>query len=566
MGKLSHVSRLVRPSTWRLNPEPSTFAPSNAWSNKDMDPVPPHLRTWTTLNYVAYWISDAMNAATWEFASSMLAIGLSWRQALPAIAVGNVIIAIIMVLNGTIGARLHVPFPVLNRSSFGFWLSYFSVISRVVLAMFWFGIQTFAGSECVYQMLKAIWPSIARLPNHLPPSANITTAGMMCYFLYWLIQLPFMLISPQKIRWLFLAKAIIVPPTWLALLIWSFAKVPPNSGLLTQKAELSGSTLSWAWLSALNSALGLYATLGVNIPDFTVSHRRLFYETVLIMRDPRNPNQRYAKNERAQYVQIAIIPIAFTLASFIGIAVTSAGVTLYGDIIWDPLKLIDKWDNRAAAFFTSFSFVLSTLGTNISANSLSAGNDMTALCPRYINIRRGQVICAILGGWALCPWEILASATGFLSFMNGYTVFLGPITAIMITDYWLIHRTRVDVPSMYRPHGRYRYTYGVNWRAAVALLVSVPPNFPGLINSINTKVYIGTAGEHLFDIAYLLGFTLASTVYFTLSKLFPAHETMLERAILDNEETLSEDASGGGVDDNEKKDHRDGFVNVVNVA
>ena len=145
------------------------------------------------------------------------------------------------------------------------------------------------------QMLKAIWPSIARLPNHLPPSANITTAGtclpdqpgssahdacfigMLCYFLYWLIQLPFMLISPQKIRWLFLAKAIIVPPTWLALLIWAFIKVPPNSGILAQKTELSGSALSWAWLSALNSALGLYATLGVNIPDFTVSHTRLFY-------------------------------------------------------------------------------------------------------------------------------------------------------------------------------------------------------------------------------------------------------------------------------------------------
>ena len=219
-----------------------------------------------------------------------------------------------MVLNGTVGARLHVPFPVLNRSSFGFWFSYFSVISRVVLAMFWFGIQTFVGSECVYQvrstsryplftrlflrcpsfpqMLKAIWASIARLPNHLPPSANITTTGtclldplqsldsshaapfigMICYFLYWLLQLPFMLISPQKIRWLFLVKAIIVPPTWLALLIWAFVKVPPNSSILAQKAKLSGSALSWAWLSALNSTLGLYATLGVNIPDFTVSH------------------------------------------------------------------------------------------------------------------------------------------------------------------------------------------------------------------------------------------------------------------------------------------------------
>ena len=133
-------------------------------------------------------------------------------------------------------------------------------------------------------------------------------------------------------------------------------------------------------------------------------------------------------------MQLAIIPVAFTLAAFIGIMVTSAGITLYGRVLWDPLQLIDQWDNRAAAFFAAFTWALTTLGTNISANSLSAANDMTVLFPRYINIRRGQVLCAILGGWALCPWEILASAQGFLSFMNGYTVFLGPFAAVMVAD------------------------------------------------------------------------------------------------------------------------------------
>ncbi|KAI0027498.1 NCS1 nucleoside transporter family [Vararia minispora EC-137] len=511
------VRALLKPSAWRLEPEPSTFA-SDGYSNKDMDPVPPHLRTWLTWNYVAYWISDATNAAVWELASSMIAIGLSWRQALPAIAVGHVIIAVVMVLNGTIGARLHVPFPVLNRSSFGFWLSYFSVVSRVVLSMFWFGIQTYTGSECVYQMLKAIWPSTAHIPNHLPPHANITTVGIMCYFLYWLIQFPFMLISPHRIRWLFVAKAIIVPPTWLAMLIWAFVKVPVHKGIIAEHAALHGQSLSWAWLSALNSALGIYATLAVNIPDFT----------------------RYAQDERAQYIQAIIIPVAFTLCSFVGIAVTSAGVVLYGQVLWDPLKLIDQWDNRAAAFFASFAFVLTTLGTNISANSLCAGNDMTALCPRYINIRRGQIICALLGGWAMAPWEILASAGQFLTFMNGYSVFLGPIAGIMVTDYWLVHRGKVDVPSMYRPHGRYWYIAGVNWRALVALVVSVIPNMPGLINSINSSISIGGA-VYIFDIAYLFGFFSASGVYLALSLAVPEQKTMLDHTIFSDEDLVTDD-------------------------
>ncbi|KAF8504347.1 permease for cytosine/purines, uracil, thiamine, allantoin-domain-containing protein [Russula emetica] len=337
----SSLRSLTRPSAWILEPEASTFAENSSWSNKDMDPVPPHKRTWTMLNYVTFWISCAVSVTTWQLGSSMLAIGLSWRQALLAISLGHFILAVVVVLTGTIGARLRVPFTILARSSFGFWFSYFSVISLIVLSMFWFGIQTYIGSKCVYQILKAIWPSIAHLPNHFPANASITTSGMFCYFIYWSIKFPFLFISPQKLRYLFLAKSIIVPPTLLALFIWAFVKVPPS-------------------------------------------------------------------------------------------------------------RLIDQWDNRACAFFTSLVFGLSTLSTNISANSLDAGNELAAMYPRYINIRRGQVICAFLGGWALCPWKILArwghhqndirfltilgSAPGFLNFVSGYTIFLGPMTGIIVTD------------------------------------------------------------------------------------------------------------------------------------
>jgi NCS1 family nucleobase:cation symporter-1 len=201
-------------------------------------------------------------------------------------------------------------------------------------------------------MLRAIWPSIARIPNRLPENVHITTTGIMCYFIYWFIQFPFMFVTPQKLRYLFHVKAIIVPVAWMAIFIWAMVKVPPSASLDPKHTLLTGSQLSWAWLSALNSALGIYATLAVNIPDFT----------------------RYAKTEKAQYVQMAIIPVAFTLTSFMGIAVTSVGEVLYGETIWDPLRLVDRWDNRAATFFTAFSFALATLGSNISANSLSAAN------------------------------------------------------------------------------------------------------------------------------------------------------------------------------------------------
>jgi len=338
--------------------------------------------------------------------------------------------------------------------------------------------------------------------------------------LYWVIQFPFMLVSPQRIRWFFVAKAIIVPPCWFAMLIWAFVKVPSSDGLFKQHSILAGSTFSWQWLSAMNSALGNFATVSVNIPDFT----------------------RYAKNERAQYVQLFIIPVAFTICGFIGIAVTSAGMVLYGQVLWNPLLLIDHWTNRPAAFFASFAFMTTTIGANISANSLSAANDLTVLLPRFINLRRGQVICAFLGGWALCPWEVLASAHRFLSFMGGYTVFLGPFAGIMVADYWLVHRGRVDVPAMYDPHGRYRYMHGFNWRAVLAILLSVPPLMPGLINLINPSIQIGRA-VNLFDIAWIFGFVVALVVYTNVSLLFPAKETFLDEDSFNdiNTESLDDD-------------------------
>ncbi|CAE6472017.1 unnamed protein product [Rhizoctonia solani] len=478
----ARLKKLRSQAFWELQPEPSSFAPSNKWSNKDMDPVPMHQRSWTMWDYTSYWLSDGFNVATWNMASSMLAVGLSWKQALPAIAIGHFIIALAVTANGTIGARLHIPFPVLNRSSFGYWLSYFSVISRCVLAMFWFGVQCVTGGQLT---------GISQYYNY-----------MMCYFFYWLIQLPFLLISPHKIRYLFIAKAVLAPVTGLSMMTWAFVKTG-GGPIFEQKATISGSALSWAMLSAMNSAIGNYATLSVNIPDFT----------------------RYARSPRDQYIQVLIIPVIFTFFAFMGIAVTSAGNVIYGEILWNPLTLIDHWDNRAAAFFASFVFCLATIGTNVSANSISAANDFTALLPKagrlWLNIKRGQILCALIGGWVVCPWEILGSAIGFLNFMGGYTVFLGPICSIMIVDYWLVHKGNIDIPALYDPKGRYRYVGGVNWRALLALCVSVPPNLPGLIHSINPKI----------------DFSLAGVTYFITSTLFPPRETMVDELITGDDQT-----------------------------
>ncbi|CEJ59788.1 Putative NCS1 allantoate transporter [Penicillium brasilianum] len=519
--------RLSRPRL-RVSQPQSAFAHGNArWTNLDLDPIPLLGRKWGVMSLIAYWISDAFNAATWQFASSIIAVGLTYREALAIVAISFFIISFVIAGNGAVGAIYHVPFPVIARASWGFWGSYIAIVSRAILAVFWFAIQNVNGGNSVRVMIGAIWPSYLTLHNDIPESQGITTNGMVAFLIFWIFQFPFLCMHPNKLRWLFTIKSIVVPIAWIAILIWAFVVEKGGGGIFDQqKATVSGSTYSWLFLANMTSVLGNYATLSVNQSDFS----------------------RYSRvNPRWQLLYIPMLPIIFTFVSFIGIAASSAGQAHYNlaSIPWDPNELISHWPNRACRFFGAASFAIASLGVNISANSLSAANDFTALAPKVLNIRRGQILCALLS-WALVPWKILASANNFLSFMSAYAIFLGPIAAIMLFDFWIVNRTRYDCLALYQPSNPiYRYVcavpfmsgksiWGVNWRAVVSFLVGVVPSLPGLINTVNPKIHVGV-GVHPYQFGWLLGFSATAGVYLALSWLFPAKETRIPRAVLPDE-------------------------------
>ncbi|KAF2094426.1 uracil permease [Rhizodiscina lignyota] len=503
--------RLERPHLKVQQPK-SAFSSGNArWTNKDLDPVPKDERKWGVISLVAYWISDAFNAATWQFASSIIAVGLTWRESLGIVALGFFIISFVIALNGAVGVIHHTSFPVNSRAPWGFWGSYIAIISRAILAIFWFAIQTMNGANTVRVMLGAIWPSFLRLKNTIPEDQGITTNTMISFVIFWILQLPFLYMHPNNLRWLFMAKSIIVPIAWVAILIWAFVATE-GGDLFDQKATITGSAYAWAFLLNLTSVIGNYATLSVNQADFS----------------------RYSRvSVKWQLLYVPMLPIFFTFISFIGIAASSAGAVRYGTLQWDPMALIANWSSRACRFFAAFSFALAALGVNISANSLSAANDLSALFPQYVNIRRGQLLCAIIA-WALVPWKILESAGSFLNFMSAYAIFLGPIAAIMVCDFWVIHRMKYDTLALFQPWGIYRYTAGVNWRAVVAFLVGVAPSMPGFINSINSNIKVGV-GVHPYQFGWLLGFVGTFFVYWLLETIFPPHETFIERAVLPDE-------------------------------
>lgn len=277
----------------QVRQEESSFAATKNASNADFDPIPPSKRTWNWGAFVAYWMADAWAVSNWQVASSMIAVGLDWRMAIGACVLGNTIMGIVITINGRMGATLHAPFPVLARMPFGYFFSYFVVLSRCALAIVWLGVQTVTGGQCMTVLLTAIWPSFANIKNTIPASQGITTSGMIGFLLYFLLQLPFLCIPYTKIQYFFAFKSIIAPICFLAIFGDTLRRAGgtiDNSTVITDGTAVSGSVLAWAFFSNLNGVLGNYATLGLNIADFS----------------------RYANKPSATNVQAIIIPIIFS--------------------------------------------------------------------------------------------------------------------------------------------------------------------------------------------------------------------------------------------------------------
>ncbi|GAA6025338.1 hypothetical protein JCM10207_008761 [Rhodosporidiobolus poonsookiae] len=506
-----------QPWSLKLPRQSSSLAPEDVYTNADLDPTAPEQRTWGYGTWFSFWMAASLDPAYWQMGASLIPLGLSVGNSLGIVILGNVLISVPILLNGNIGAKLRVPFPIVARASMGYWFSYFAVLSRCFLSFIWFGVETYNGGSAMTQFLRAIWPSYANIANRLPESAGITTRDMCSYFLFWLVQLPFFFVSPNKLRYVFAIKTIVVPVTALAMMGSIVHSAGGGGPLFRQGNTVSGVDFSFAWLTGLAALQGNWATLATSSADFT----------------------RYTTTSRAQWSQAFAIPVSAFFITICGILSASASITVYGgDALWSPFDIMNNWNNRAATAFAALAWMLAGIAANITANSIASANDLVTMCPKYLNITRGQVITAILGGWAVAPWKILASSGTFLAFVSGYAIFLGPLAALTITDYYLVKRTAYHVPELYDPQGIYRYHAGVNWRALVTVIVGVAPNMPGLINAINPDIAIGNI-KWYYAPGFITAFIPPVLVYWLLNIVFPHHETLLAEAVTADDVDLS---------------------------
>jgi len=468
--------------------------------SEDLAPVQPEARKWNTWNYAALWISMSLCIPTYMLASSLIEGGMNWWQAILTIALGNTVVLIPMILNGHAGAKYGIPFPVLARASFGVKGANVPAVLRAIVACGWFGIQTWIGGYALFLLFKLWMPAIADLPDIFPVSWGLKTGPAITFLLFWLLNMFVVYLGVESIRKLLVFKAFFLPIAALALLFWALSAGNGIGPILDQPSKFKTTAAFFHFfVPALTGMVGFWATLSLNIPDFT----------------------RYAKSQKAQIMGQAIgLPPSMTMFAFIGVVVTSATVIIYGEMIWDPLVLAGKFESKFLVSVAMIAVAISTLATNIAANIVSPANDFANLAPSKIDFRKGGYITGILG-ILIFPWKLIADPNGYIfTWLVAYSSLLGPIGGIMIADYFFIRKKTLWLNDLYQHNGIYSYSGGYNLKAIGAILLGIFPNIPGFLTQIKvlSEHSVPTWINDIYSYAWFAGFLISGTVYYFLMK------------------------------------------------
>ncbi len=423
--------------------------------NDDIAPTPLSERTWNVWHIASLWVGMSVCIPTYMLASSMIEAGMNWWQSLLAILLGNAIVLVPMVLNAHAGTRFGIPFPVFVRAPFGPRGAHVPSLLRSVVACGWFGIQTWIGGLAIHALIGILWGGWGGI------GGGWTFMGYgiphyLSFGLFWVINMYFVWRGTESIKWLETLTAPVLLLIGIALLVWAIGRGGGLGRILSESNQLVTSgrslppgrfllTLFIPWLTAM---VGYWATLSLNIPDFT----------------------RYAKSQRDQSVGQAVgLLTTMPLFAFIGIVVTSATVVLYGEAIWNPIDLVTRLTaDRGSPILGLFAMAvlaLATLSTNIAANVVAPANSFSNLAPRAISFRMGGLIAGIIGIF-IFPWKLLDA---YQTWLITYSGLLGAVGGVLVCDYAWVRRGWLDLVDLYREDGSYAYQSGINRKAMIAL-------------------------------------------------------------------------------------------------
>lgn len=469
--------------------------------NADLAPTTAAQRTWRWYHFVALWIGMVMCIPAYTLASSMIGVGMSWGEAVFTVFLGNLIVLIPMLLIGHAGARFGIPYAVLARASFGTTGARLPAMMRALVACGWYGIQTWFGGEMIYTLIGVLRGH--PIGGAIIPGIGINAAQLVCFLAFWAMELWYVIHGMDAIRKLetYTAPAKIV--ICALLLGWIYHRVGGFGPLLDKPSAFAagGPKAGQFWSSfwpSLTAMVGFWATLALNIPDFT----------------------RFARTQRDQLIGQTIgLPVPMGLLALFSVLVTSGTVVIYGSAIWDPVSLASRMTGGAVLLALVF-LLVDTISVNLAANLVGPAYDFSSLSPRHISYRTGGFITAGIAV-VMMPWKILASTHGYIfTWLIGYSALLGPIAGILIVDYLFIRNRQLDVAQMYQADGRYSYRNGWNMAAVIALGLSILPNLPGFLNAAFPAAFpdVAPVFRTIYTYSWFVGIVIASVVYGVLMR------------------------------------------------
>jgi NCS1 family nucleobase:cation symporter-1 len=463
--------------------------------NHDLAPTTINQRTWSTYNIAALWIGMSVVITTYTLAGGFIEQGMNWWQAMLVILLGNTIVLIPMVLNAHAGTKYGVSFPVLCRASFGTRGANIAAMARAVVACGWFGIQTWIGGDALDGLMKVLWSGWVNVPAH----------QFIMFGLFWLIQVVIIVRGMEGIKHLESLSAPLLLSGGAILLWWAVSNAGGMSRVLDSVSLLQNLDPSkphpsfWQLFpSALTASVGYWATLSLNIPDFT----------------------RYAKSQRSQMLGQALgLPTTMTAFAFIGVATTSATVLIFGRAIPNPVELVGQFNSVLVVLFATIVIFAAQLTTNMAANVVSPSNDFSNLNPKKISYVTGGLITAVIG-ILMMPWKLYSDAAAYIfTWLIGYSGLMGAIGGVMICDYWVIRKQNLSLKDLFLENGIYRYSNGINWRAVIAMIVAIVPVVPGFLRAATTPggaVAAPNFFDNIYTYAWFVTFAISSVIYFVL--------------------------------------------------
>ncbi len=457
---------------------------ASALYNRDLAPVPVSKRDWSTYNYAALWVSMAHCIPTYMLASGLLAAGMNWSQALFTILLGNTIVLAPILLNSHPGTKYGIPFPVFARAAYGTRGSNVPALMRALVACGWFGIQTWIGGEALHTMFRTLWPAWPLLFG--AGFAGHTTTEWLSFLLFWGLNIYIIYRGMDLLRRVENWAAPFVLVMTAALLWWAVDRAHGFGPLFSQRGKFS----TWreflpVFVPSLTAMIGYWATLSLNMPDFT----------------------RFGRSQREQILgQIIALPTTMSVFAGMGVMITSATVIIYGESIWDPIQLVSRFSSPVVVAFSMFTAVVATLAVNIAANVVSPANDFANAFPRAISFKTGGLITGLLG-IAIQPWKLLADPSGYIfTWLLGYSGGLGSIAGVLIADYWIVRKRELNLEDLYLATGVYR---GWNLGAIAATAVGCFLAWGGLVIP---------ALKPLYNYAWFVGFFAAGAAHVIFHK------------------------------------------------